>query len=400
MFRAARTSRAAVARRAFVVLITLIGLVAVTAGPVGAVGRIRRGSRVIDGTVRANGAALRGATVRLLRAGATPGIAQTLDTTTSLATGAFALRIPPNVGKTDVLYVTARGGWIGTRTVARSVELATSLADLRSGAVVVNELTTVAAGYSLAQYASHGSLGGANPGLRNAAKMLRNLVDIATGTTTRFLAEQPNGSETETLASFNSLASIIAGCAAGSNDCDAFLDSATDAWGTRPATTWQAMSLLPTNPSGDAPGVFAQIPSDPRYEPVRDAPPTAWVLALRFYGNGRQFNGPGNVAFDADGRVWANNNAERSVRPQGVCPGLEMFLLDPYAPGRPMQTFYGGGLNGAGFGIGIDPRERVWVGNFGFTGSLCPDTPTSNSVSEFHPNGRPISGDAGWTTDR
>ena len=50
-----------------------------------------------------------------------------------------------------------------------------------------------------------------------------------------------------------------------------------------------------------------------------------------------------------------------------------MFLLDPYAPGRPMKTLYGGGLNGAGFGIAIDPLQRIWVGNFGFTGSLCPE---------------------------
>jgi sugar lactone lactonase YvrE len=400
MFSVAQVSRAAVARRSLVVLITLVVAIAVASGPTGARSEPSRGSRIVDGAVRADGAALRGATVHLLRAGATPGTAQTLDTTTSGATGAFALRIPPSVGTSDVLYITARGGWIGTRPVSRFVELATSLADQRFGPIVVNELTTVAAGYSLAQFASNGSLGGANPGLRNAATMPRNLVDIATGTITSFLAEQPNGSATETLASFNSLASIVAGCAADSNDCDAFLDSATDAWGTRPTTTWQAMTLLPTNPSGDTPGVFAQIPSDPRYEPVRDSPPTSWVLALRFYGNGRQFNGPGNVAFDAEGRVWANNNAERSVRPDGVCPGLEMFLLDPYAPGRPMQTFYGGGLNGAGFGIGIDPHQRVWVGNFGFTGSLCPDKPTSNSVSEFHPNGRPISGDDGWTDGR
>lgn len=237
-----------------------------------------------------------------------------------------------------------------------------------------------------------------NPGLRNAATMPRNLVNVATGRATRFLREEPNGNAAETLASFNSLASIIAGCAAGSNDCAAFLDAATDAWDTRPRTTWEAMTLLPTNPAGDPTGVFAQVPVDPRFEPVRKSPPAAWILALRFYGNGRQFNGPGNVAFDAEGRVWSNNNAEFSVDPRGVCPGLEIFLLDPYAAGRPMETFTGGGLNGAGFGIAIDTKRRVWVGNFGFTGSECPSSraPTSNSVSEFRRDGKPVSGDDGY----
>jgi hypothetical protein len=156
------------------------------------------------------------------------------------------------------------------------------------------------------------------------------------------------------------------------------------------------MTLLPQNPSGDTGGVFDQIPADPRFEPVRDAAPDAWVIALRFYGNGHQFNGPGNVAFDDRGRVWSNNNAEWSLRPMGVCPGKEMFLLDPYAPGRPITTFRGGGLNGAGFGIGFDPRRHLWIGNFGFTGSKCPKTPTSNSVSEFRYDGKPLSPRRGY----
>jgi sugar lactone lactonase YvrE len=318
-------------------------------------------------------------------------------TATSDAAGSFTLQVPRSVRKVDVLYVTARGGSIAQRALPAEVELASALADLRSGPLVIDERTTVAAGYSLAQFASAGSLGGADPGLSNAALMPRNLVDVATGELASFFAQHPNGPSTESLASFNSLASIIAGCAAGTNDCAAFLDAATDAWGTRPQTTWQAMTLLPTNPAGDPTGVFAQVPTAPRFVPVRTAPPAAWVLALRFYGNGRQFNGPGNVAFDAQGRVWANNNAEWSVRPEGVCPGLEIFLLDPYAPGRPMKEYKGGGLNGAGFGIGLDPEGRVWVGNFGFTGSRCPVAPTSNSVSEFRPNGKPVSGDAGFT---
>ena len=60
--------------------------------------------------------------------------------------------------------------------------------------------------------------------------MPRNIVDLATAAR-RVHAPDPNGDSTETLASFNSLASIIAGCAAGTNDCAAFLDAATDAWG-------------------------------------------------------------------------------------------------------------------------------------------------------------------------
>lgn len=178
-----------------------------------------------------------------------------------------------------------------------------------SGKVTVNELTTVAAGFSLAQFAGGGSLGGTAPGISNAAKMPRNLVDPRTGARTRFLLSAPNGSSTETLATFDSLASIISGCVADAGRCARFLDAATDAWGTRPATTWQAMTLLPTNPSGAPEKIFAQVPRHPRFTPVRTTPPAGWYLALKFWGNGHQFNGPGNLAFDSAGRVWTNTNA-------------------------------------------------------------------------------------------
>jgi hypothetical protein len=365
--------------------------------PAAHAGREPHGSQRFHGTVSADGAPVRGAVVELLRAGRTAGHAHLLHTTRTDASGSFVLSVPRSLRHDAVLYVTARGGRIGNATLPGEVELVTSLADLRSGRIALNERTTVAAGYSLAQFARQGALGGPDPGLSNAAKMPRNLVDLATGRVARFLAEYPNGTATETLSSFNSLASIVAGCAARTNDCTAFLDAATDAWGVRPRTTWEAMTLLPTAPGGDPGGVFAQVPADPRFRPVRRSAPKAWNLALRFYGNGRQFNGPGNVAFDAQGLVWANNNAEWSEDPAGVCPGLEMFHLDPYAPGRPMRTFRGGGLNGAGFGIALDPKSRIWVGNFGFTGSECAGPPpTSNSVSEFRQNGRPRSGDEGW----
>lgn len=350
----------------------------------------------VHGRVVGDGAAVRGATVRLFMAGSAPGDATLLDSATTNNGGVFSLRVPDTVADDDVLYATATGGSAAGHPLSDAVELATSLADLRRGHVVINELTTVAAGYSLAQFAEAGALGGTSPGLANAARMTRNLVDLGTGRASRFLLNEPNGPQTETLSNVNSLASIIAGCVAGTNDCDAFLDAATDAWGVRPATTWQAMTLLPTNPSGDPGGVLAQVPAESRFTPVRDTVPAGWIVALRFYGDGRQFNGPGNIAFDEQGRVWANNNAEWARKPVDVCPGLEMFRLDPFTAGRPMETFYGGGLNGAGFGIALDPRDHVWVGNFGFTGSECPVAPTSNSVSEFGPDGQPISGDEGY----
>ena len=226
-------------------------------------------STTLQGRVVADGSGIGGATVRLFVAGSQPGEATLLQTATTNNGGSFRLTVPGSVADDAVLYATASGGMKGRRPLPDTVELAVSLGDLRRGHVEINELTTVAAGYSLAQFAEAGVLGGPDPGLRNAALMPRNLVDLTSGKISRFLRSAPNGTETETLSNFNSLASIIAGCAAGTNDCEAFLDSATDAWGVRAATTWQAMTLLPTNPSGDPGGVLAQVPVKPRYTPVR-----------------------------------------------------------------------------------------------------------------------------------
>ena len=335
--------------------------------------------------------------MRLYAAGDAPGEATLVTTAVTDASGSVDLRLRGTVDDDAVLYATARGGTVRDLAMADTVELAASLGDLRKGGVVIDELSTVAAGTSLAQFAVDGVVGGASPGLENAALMPRNLVDLSTGAASRFLLEAPNGPATETLPTVNSLASIIAGCVAGTNDCAAFLDAATDAWGIRPDTTGEAMTLLPANPSGDPGGVFAQVPADPRFTPVRTDAPAAWIVALRFYGNGHQFKGPGNVAFDAAGKVWTNQNATWSKLAKKVCPGLDLFRLDPYSKGRPVDTFTGGGLNGSGFGISIDTRAHVWASNFGFTGSECDGPPpTSNSVSEFTADGQAISGSLGY----
>lgn len=119
---------------------------------------------------------------------------------------------------------------------------------------------------------------------------------------------------------------------------------------------------------------------------------------MKVAGNGRQFRGPGNIAFDATGSVWTTNNYVPASDPARVCPGRALLKLNPYAPGAPVDAYRGGGINGAGFGIGIDPRGDVWAGNFGFTGTECAESepPPSNSVSRFSSRGRALSGPGGY----
>jgi hypothetical protein len=97
-------------------------------------------SRGFRGGVRADGVAVRGATVALLRVGSTPAGARVLTTATTDAGGMFDLPVPPDLNEHDVLYATALGGFMGSAPLPSPVELATVLGDLRSGPIVINEL--------------------------------------------------------------------------------------------------------------------------------------------------------------------------------------------------------------------------------------------------------------------
>lgn len=360
----------------------------------GGLDHARGTSAALSGRVQLAGDPVDGAQVLLVRAGDRPAQARRVARVRADAEGRFAIVVPDDVG--GQLYLTAAGGRLHGQRVPASVVLATAIGGTRTGDVTVNEATTVAAGFSLAQLAEDGELGGAEPGLSNAMRMTRNLVDPRTGRTTAFLREAPNGTSTQTWPTFNALASIITGCATRTNDCRAFLRAAGDAWGHRPRSTFEAMTTIPKNPAGAPARVFAQVPDRPAYRPVLRTAPSSWVLALQFVGNGHEFNGPGNVAFDEHGAVWIINNAQWAIRLKDVCPGIGLFKLDPFAPGRPVRQFFGGGINGAGFGMGFDPDGHLWTGNFGFSGKLCPIEPTSNSVSEFLPSGRPVSPPEGY----
>ena len=145
-----------------VLMVTIVGLMLVDARPAHpASDRLVTGppnhpSEIIRGTVSADGTFIQAASVRLLRgrhhaghhaAGFEHGNDKPLG-------GEFVLDIPPYVADADVLYVKSRAAErSGTSELGEETELATALADLRSGFIVVNELTTVASGYSLAQFA-------------------------------------------------------------------------------------------------------------------------------------------------------------------------------------------------------------------------------------------------------
>jgi sugar lactone lactonase YvrE len=261
----------------------------------------------------------------------------------------------------------------------------------------IDEATTVAMAYSMAQFFHGNRVAGKNPGLRNAAAMTTNLVGRR-GSLSRVLRSFPNGRSTTTLRTFDSLANLTAACRQPDWRCARFLHLGAAPGSKVPApNTLRALVSIATNPWHDVRGLLRlshQV--RPVYGPAltRDERPPAWTLALRFEGDGESMNGPGNFAIDAGGSLWVANNYEFSrERLKPVCAAENLLRFTPtgrYYPGSP---YTGGGLTGAGFGIGIDPFNHVWVGNFGFAAPECPEQPPHNSVSEFTLSGEALSPD-------
>jgi hypothetical protein len=283
----------------------------------------------------------------------------------------------------------------------------------RHARAVINERTTVAIGAAFAQFVKGRRIVGNPHGMRNAARMAANLANPRTGRVGRVLDEKPNGRATSTRATFNTLANIVASCVAHGANCQTLFSASTPA-GLPPATTvLQAVANMTKYPSNDISGAFALASGGP-YSPALSVAPTSWLLFLKFtggrydaYAASNMMSGPGNMAFDRRGTAWINDNYVPTKEPHIGCSGLRLLKFHPWGKPYPRAPFFGGGLSGAGFGITVDPKGRIWVGNFGFEAPACDGTlppdhankipATHDSVSLFHPDGSHLSPAKGFT---
>ena len=352
---------------------------------------------VVRGTVP-----LRGMNVVLLAAKPGANRPATLGSTRSARGGAFVLHYRRGgSGTVKYLLATRPGGGAeaGFPVAGNTYRLAAALgAGQVPRRATLNERTTVATGYALAQFIDDGEVAGKDPGLSNAAAMAGNLVRTRSGTLSKVLRTFPNGNSTSTLRSFDSLANLLGVCRAQNRRCANFLRLAGAPGGTPAADTLEATTNLARYPWHNTAALFELSQRSlsrfrPALPPRRE--PDAWTLALRFEGGRpRGLDGPGNFAIDAKGGVWVGNNYEYSRKStQSTCFGRSLFRFTPtgrYYPGSPYES---GGTSGVGFGITIDRNEHVWVGNFGFEGKGCRQAAPHNSVSEYLPNGRALSPD-------
>jgi hypothetical protein len=152
-----------------------------------------------------------------------------------------------------------------------------------------NELTTVAAAFSMAQFIRNSVIGGDAFGLQIASLMTDNLVQKIGGTPSGVLLSPPNGDQTNALRSTRSLANLIAACINNVPNAVKNLFAFTtppDEGAAPPANTFEAMFNIARNPGRNVSCVYLESQEADTYSPALQAMPDAWTLAVKVNDTG------------------------------------------------------------------------------------------------------------------
>lgn len=332
---------------------------------------------------------------------ATNGQPTLLGQATTDGSGQFTVTSSKNTSS-SIFYVSAN--------IVRGVKFTAVLGPNLPASVTINELTTVAASYSMAQFYRTGVISGNSFGLQIAAGMNDNIVTVATGDSSSILLNSPNADQTNSLRSTRSLANLLVACLQNDRTTINLLGLTRQV--TRrpqqpvaPRDTAQALAALARNPGQKVAQIYQLTKLGSSYEPALSQMPDAWTVTVKVNDSGNDdflFGGPGNLVFDSRGYAWILNNVTQGT-PYSC--NFDIVLKPNGQPadgsnGTPSSPIMGGGILGGGFGVTIDPFGSVWLGNFGWGNcSYCQPTqhpPGNGSVSQFDLSGAAISGPEGY----
>ena len=331
---------------------------------------------------------------------ATTGQPTMLGQGTTDASGRFSIRYTKNTSQ-SIFFMQA--------DVGQGVVFVTIVGPNLPGSVTLNELTTVAASYSMAQFLRTGAISGNSLGLQIAAGMNDNIVVSATGESSPVLLNSPNADQTNSLRSTRSLANLLAACVDDPTVTANLLDLTTPAGGPPPSNTAQALANLARDPGHHVNGLYDLTLLSNLYAPPLVTMPDAWTVTVKINDSGSDdpgflISGPGNLAFDRRGYAWVTNNTIQGT----PCSGRFNLVFKPNGEpadgrnGTPRSPLTGGGILGGGFGVTIDPRGSAWFGNFGWgnthdcTPDPIPSATGNGSISRFTLSGAPMSPPNGY----
>jgi hypothetical protein len=296
--------------------------------------------------------------------------------------------------------------------VADRVRLATVLGDTLPAYATINEVTSVATSYALAQFLRSGQLAGDAFRLRIAAMMSANIANPVTGEISAVLNAPPNADQTNSLRLTRSLANLVTLCAEEPFLTNALLPLLTNEQGQERPDTAFGLANLARDPAADPNLIYFLSSLRRGYGPALSQSPDQWTITVKLNHTGRPdipFGGAANVDWDSYGYAWVANNVTQGT-PNST--KYNVVLRPDGKPadgsgGEPVSPFDSGGLLGVGWGVSVDQNDSVWFGNFGWGNpkDLYFPSPTATSpigagtgsVSQFNAaDGSPISSDVGY----
>ncbi|AFL88214.1 hypothetical protein Terro_1925 [Terriglobus roseus DSM 18391] len=317
----------------------------------------------LNGAVQIRKSAVVGATVRLYTAGTTGYATAPRLISPSLSTdssGHFSLTYTC-ASATDQAFLLSSGGTpAGGSAATDLLTLVTALGPCGSlgTAATINEFTTVAAAYALAQfsdtyagyaYARIGAPASNAGGIASAFLTAKVIADPVTGLPS---GPQLSPASTLPLAELNSLANALSTCGGltGSAACQPLLNATTTPGpvgsGGYSTDSFSALVNLALHPAANPAAVYA-LSTGGVFTPRLAAAPADWTLAVTHKGGG--INKPTAIAIDGIGSVWIANYAGAVTR-----------LSSQGAAFSPSTGYTGGGMFELN-GLAIDRSGNIWV---------------------------------------
>ena len=180
--------------------------------------------------------------------------------------------------------------------------------------VMVNEVSTVAAAYALAGFATDSTHVGSSgtalalTGIANAFANAGNLVMLSTGVA---LATTPAGNGTVPQAEINTLGNVSAACVNWSPPGTGYSPCATlFFYGgnglTVPGDTATVAMNIAHNPGANVTALYGLASGTPPFVPGLSAAPNDWTLAIQLSGGG--LSAPAGIAIDRYGKRGYRTN--------------------------------------------------------------------------------------------
>lgn len=326
----------------------------------------------ISGKVHGGQQPVVGSTIQLWQAGTSgygTGAAPLGASTTTLADGSFSITGAYNCasaanGSNTLVYITATGGNPGLPGTVNNGALVLMAAlgpcnSLTPSTFInINEVTTVASTYALAQFISpSGNIGSpsfSTQGLANAFATVANLVNSSTGSALS-LTNRGNGIVPQ--GELNSLANALAPCVNSANSssaaCQALFAVAPSSTSVAPVNVLTAALNIANNPAQNVSGVFTQSTSNAPFQPTLSVAPNDWTVALGFATGGSV---PSSLAIESTGNVWIANYGS------GGATSSVSMITPLGVPAANSPFFNSGSIFGAA-SLAINSSNFIWVAN-------------------------------------